>query len=252
MTTASASLTGAGSVSVPVAAIVAGKAGNFIAGTPLAAVSGLTGAATFAVDSNGLGGGADLESDDLLRGRVLFRKRNPPQGGAPADYVGWAMEVPGVTRVFVERLWSGAGSVRVFPLTDGLTVNGIPTAGTITAVQAVMAVKAPAGAAVTVTAPTAQAINITVTSLSPNSTAVQTAVVAEIADTFRRLGKVAGGDTATAGLPFLATAQTFSRSWLWQAVANAAGEERHTLTTPSADVTITAGNIPVPGTITFV
>lgn len=250
-TTTAVTLTGAGIVAVPVVALVAGKNANFVAGTVVSALSGVTGAPTFAVDTNGLGGGADLESDDVLRARVLFRKRNPPQGGAASDYVQWAMSVPGVTRVFVERLWSGAGSVRVFVLTDEATTNGIPTAGTIAAVQAVMAASAPAGASVTVAAPVAQAINMTITGLSPNTTDVQTAVAAEIADTFQRLGKVAGADTATAGLPFLATAQSFSRSWIWQAVANAVGEERHQLTTPSADVTVTAGSIAVPGTITF-
>ena len=251
VTTASGTLTGAGSVSVPIAAIAAGKAGNFISGTPLSAVSGVTGTPTFAVDASGLGGGADSESDDALRVRVLFRKRNPPQGGAAADYVAWAMSVPGVTRVFVERLWAGAGSVRVFPLTDNLTTNGIPSSATISAVQAVMAANAPAGAAVTVVAPTAQPINITITGRAPNTTPVQNAVIAEINDAFLRLGQVAGSDTVTAGLPFLATAQTFSRSWIWQAAANATGEQRHQLTTPSADVTVTTGDIPVPGTITF-
>jgi len=61
--------------------------------------------ATFAVDSNGLMGGLDGEpyTTDLanFRGRILFRKRNPPFGGSPADYVQWCTNVIGVTRVFV-------------------------------------------------------------------------------------------------------------------------------------------------------
>ena len=32
-------------------------------------------------------------------------KRTPPQGGSAADYVIWARQVSGVSRVFVERLW---------------------------------------------------------------------------------------------------------------------------------------------------
>jgi uncharacterized phage protein gp47/JayE len=246
-----ATLLGAGTASVPVTAAAAGSAGNIIAGTTLTPVSGVTGTATFAVDGDGLGTGADLESDDALRARILFRKRNPPHGGAAADYVMWGTAIPGVSRVFVERLWLGAGTLRVFPVTDGLTVGGVPTAAIVSAVTANIAANAPAGAQVTVVAPTAQPINVTITGLSPNTTAVQTAVLAELRDMFQRLGMVAGIDTPVAGMPFLATAQTFSRSWLWQAIANAAGEERHSVTLPAADVTIAAGSIPVLGTVTF-
>jgi len=244
-------LAGAGTASVAVVAEAVGKAGNSLAGTALAASSGVTGPATFAVDAAGLGGGSDVEADAALRARVLFRKRNPPQGGAAADYVSWASAVPGVTRVFVERLWAGPGTIRVFPLTDNATAGGVPVAASLAAVQAALAAQAPAGANVTVGAAAPQVVAVTVTGLSPDTPAVREAVLAELRDAVRRLGRVAGSDTPVAGLPFLATAQTFSRSWIWQAIANAAGEERHAVTVPAADVTIVAGAIPVLGAVTF-
>lgn len=234
-----------------VRALNAGKAGNTLGGAMMSVVSGATGIAAVSVEASGLGGGADLETDEALRARVLFRKRNAPHGGAPADYVQWGLAVPGVTRIFIERVWVGAGTVRVFPLTDDATPGGVPVTASVAAVQAAMAAQAPATAAVTVAAATAQTINVTISGLAPNTSAVQQAVVAELAEMFRRLGRVAGNDTPVDGMPYLATPQTFSRSWIWQAIANATGEERHVLVSPGADVTITAGAIPVLGTVTF-
>jgi uncharacterized phage protein gp47/JayE len=53
-------------------------------------------------------------------------------------------------------------------------------------------------------------------------------------------------------MPYLATPVSFSRSWAWQAVANASGEERHEIVAPPADVTLLPGEMPVLGTVTFV
>jgi uncharacterized phage protein gp47/JayE len=80
---------------------------------------------------------------------------------------------------------------------------------------------------------------------------VQEAVRAELASTFRRLGRVAGNDDAFGAMPYLASPQSFSRSWIWQAVANASGEERHAITSPNADIPLAAGEFPVLGTVTF-
>lgn len=249
--TATVSIPGAGSVAVPVAAAAAGKSGNTIAGTVLTAVAGVTGSPTFAVDAEGIATGADLEGDDALRARILFRKRNPPHGGAAADYVQWASAVPGVTRVYVERLWSGPGTVRVFPLTDGITANGIPTAATLQAVADTIEPTRPAGALVTVAAATAIPVDVTITGLAPNTATVREAILAELRDAFARLARVSGADQAVAGMPYLASGQTFSRSWLWQAVANATGEERHAITYPTADLAIPVGGIAVLGAVTF-
>ena len=52
-------------------------------------------------------------------------------------------------------------------------------------------------------------------------------------------------------MPFLATAQTFSRSWISQGTANAAGEDRHVLNLPAGDVNVLAGRLPVVGVVSF-
>ena len=125
--TAAASISAAGVLTVQVLAATPGKVGLAQPGTSVSIVSGLSGpgaaTATAVVGDAGIVGGLDVEADgdfftrDLstLRGRVLFRLANPPNGGAPSDYVLWATSVPGVTRVFVERRFAGPGTVRVFP-----------------------------------------------------------------------------------------------------------------------------------------
>jgi uncharacterized phage protein gp47/JayE len=267
--TAAEAASGASTFSVPVLATVPAAAANSQAGTAFTIISGASGpgaaSATAAADSNGLFGGLDIEADgapftsDLstYRGRILFRKRNPIQGGAPADYVSWAGQVPGVTRTFVERRWAGPGTVRVFPIFDGIfaSAGGVADSAHIALVNNTIQALAPAGAAVTVQAPTGQPIAVTVQGLTPSTATEQEAVAAELADIFQRLGKVAGNDPATsavlAAMPFLATSFSFAALWAAQGVAEAAGEVRAVIVAPTTDTAISVGSIPTPGTLTF-
>jgi len=246
-----ASILSSGALDVPVVAVVAGKSGLSDAGAALTITSGVTGTATAVVGAGGMSAGADVEDDESYRARLLFRLRNPPHGGAPSDYVMWAGEVSGVSRVFVERLWQGAGTVRVLFMMDDAYNDGVPLAGDVTRVREYLELVKPASAQLTVAAPTAQPINITITGLEPSNAATQNAIRAELASAFERLGRVAGGDTFHAAMPYLATPFSFSVSWIWQAVANATGEQRHTIAAPSSDVAIAAGNVPTLGTVTF-
>jgi uncharacterized phage protein gp47/JayE len=260
LSSAATSLPGTGSLDVDVIASVDGKAGNVIAATPLAIVSGVTGSAAAAVGADGIVAGDDVEDDgepftsDLstFRGRILFRKRNPPHGGAPSDYVLWATSVSGVTRVYVERRWIGAGTVRVFVLMDGRYVDGVPSAADVARVQHTIDLVAPAGASVTVSAPIAVPVPVIVKDLSPNTTAVQQAILAELTAAFRRLSAPAGNDTPHDGMPYLATAQSFSREWIGQAVSNAAGHKRHILLAPAGDIPLSTGQIATLGAVSFI
>lgn len=261
-----AAIGGAGTLAVVVDAAIDGQTTTTLANTPLAITSGVTGpgasTALAAVDGNGLVGGADIEPDgdpftsDLatFRGRILFRKRNPPFGGDPADYVMWALSVSGVTRVFVERVWSGAGTVRVFPLMDDLypLTNGIPASGDIARVADYLETVAPSDALVTVQAPIPVTVNHIISGLTPNTVTVQEAVKAELRASFRRLSKVAGSSNPHPSMPYLATPQSWSMQWSWAALNNAAGEQRAVLVAPIADTALMSGQIPVLGTVTFV
>lgn len=259
---AAGSLPGSGTLDIDAIATTDGRATTAIAETPLEIVSGVTsdGDVTAAVAAAGIIGGTDVEADGTpfspepgtFRERILFRKRYPPHGGNASDYVMWAGQLSGVSRVYVERLWSGPGTVRVFVLMDDLYAHGLPPAAEIARVADHIELYRPTGALVTVSAPDPVAVDVTVSGLTPDTTAMREEVLTELRATFRRLSRVAGSDTPHGGMPFLATPTSFSRSWIWQAIANASGEERHVLTAPTQDVALTPGQIAVLGNVQFV
>lgn len=256
--TAGGALAVPGTLELMVASVRDGAIGNLTEGAPLEIISGVTGAATANVGPSDIALGADIEGVESYRQRILFRKRNPPHGGAASDYVMWAGQVAGVSfdqdrpTVFVERLWAGPGTVRVFPLMFDLYENGIPTVTDILRVSDYIETVRPAGANVTVAAPTAVPISVVISGLAPDTSEVREAVALELRDTFRRLARVAGTDAEFGAMPYLASPFSFSRSWIWQAVAKATGEERHSISMPSADTPLFPGQMATLGTISFV
>lgn len=256
------SLSAAGTLSVAIVATTAGADSNTAAAAPLTIGAGPTGAgastATAVVDDAGITAGTDLEEDgqpgvsEKYRGRILFRMRNPPHGGNAADYVLWASQVPGVTRVYVERRWRGPGTVRVFPVFDDLFEGGVADAAHVAAVIAAVAPEQPAVALVTLVAPEPYPIDVTISGLSPSTNVTQEAVETELKDAIRRLGRVSGDDDGVGlGLDYLATPHTFSLAWIWRAVTDALGVDHDGILAPTEDQVIPAGSIPVLGTVTF-
>lgn len=61
-------------------------------------------------------GGADIESDEEFRERLLTWLRNPGTSGNIADYKNWAMDIEGVTGVRVLPCWDGPGTVKIIIL----------------------------------------------------------------------------------------------------------------------------------------
>lgn len=237
-------VTGDGSVDVPVRALTAGRTGNAVAGVGLALTVPMSRIGTAAeVAGGGIGAGADTESTESLRQRVWFRKKMPPHGGAAHDYVAWAREINGVTRVFVDPVTASNSrtSVSVWFLMDGSYPNGIPQASDVTVVNAYIDTVRPAGALVEVAAPVATPVDIEISGLTPDSAVIREAVRAELADLIQNEGRV-----STLSNPF-----TLYRSKIIEAISIATGEDHHVLTTPSADVDYDMGDIPVLGTVTF-
>lgn len=224
-----------GSATVAVVAVEGGAASNAVAGVALSLVSpvtGVNGSATVA--SGDLTGGADAETDTALRDRLLARIQQPPHGGAKDDYEAWALEVAGVTRVWVYPNGMGIGTVVVRFVRDA-DASIIPDAGEVTAVQTYIDARRPVTAAVTVAAPVAVPLNFTV-QLTPNTAAVQAAVQAELADLIRRESEPGG---------------TILLSHIREAVSIASGETNSIVTVPAADVTHTTGQMATMGTITW-
>jgi uncharacterized phage protein gp47/JayE len=225
---------GGGTGTGNVTARVAGAAGNAQAGVALQLVAPAAGVQPSAVvAAGGLAAGADAESDASLRARLLQRIQTPPAGGAKDDYVTWALAVAGVEKVWVYPLWLGAGTVGVAFVTSG---GAIPAAPLVAAVQAALNLRRPVTAAVTVFAPATQAVALTI-DLAVDTAAIRAAVLAELTDFFVREAEPGG---------------VIRVSRISAAISGALGEVAHLLIAPTADITLPAGTIAVPGTVTWV
>lgn len=109
-----------GTITVTVQAMQAGITGNLAAGEVLTLLSPVPGVESEGrVGAGGLTGGADVEPVAELLDRLLFRKRNPPVGGAVHDYVIWAREMPGVSRAWAFDAWHGPCTVGLAWVYDG-------------------------------------------------------------------------------------------------------------------------------------
>ena len=235
--TSAAAVLAAGTAEVSVEARTEGRDGNAAIGVTLSLVSPLAGVVSDGAVSTAIAGGADVEGDESLRARLLDRIQNPPRGGADSDYLFWAKSAhPDVTRRWVRPLARGLGTVDVYFMTDDTTENGIPAAATVATVAAYISTRRPVTADVTVIAPTPVELDVTIDMLEPDTTAVRAAVVAELADLVAR-DAVPGG--------------AIRLTHIAEAISSAVGEIDHVLISPVADVAHGAGEIAVPGTVTW-
>lgn len=115
-TIASGEIPGGGSVDLDVTAVDAGSSGNVGAGTVTEPAYGLPGV-TGVNNAERMTGGADVETDQALSGRVRDSFAGTFGSGTVDDYRRWGLAWPGVGYVTVDPLWDGAGTVRVF-ITD--------------------------------------------------------------------------------------------------------------------------------------
>lgn len=219
-----------GEASVAVEAVEPGAAGNSIAGTQLTAITAAAGVnAVATVEAGGLAGGNAIETVEAWRARILTRIRTRGRVGTAADYESWALDVPGVTRVWIKPQWLGIGTLGIFFVMDGRE-NIFPLSGDVTIVQAAIDAHRPVTAEATVIAPIAQTLPIEI-SAAPATTAVRAAIVAEITDLFLRKAEPGG---------------TMRLSWINEAISVASGEDYHDLADPTDDVTADPGHILVP------
>lgn len=232
-TTADATFVGT-TVVVDLEALVPAAAGNRTTGQTLTLATPVAGVQPGAVAS-ALVGGADEEHDEALRARLISRIQTPPHGGSAADYVAWALEVPGVTRAWCYPLELGPGTVTVRFMRDDDSGSAIPDAGEVTAVLDYINALRPVTAQVTVVAPVATPLAFTI-AVTPNTAAVKTAVQEELADLIRREAEPGG---------------TLLLSRIRAAISAAAGESNYTMTVPSADVALATGLITTLGVITW-
>ncbi len=173
---ADATIAGGGSIAVSLECLTAGIAGNPDALDEFAIVTPLADVDSTAVYLATVIEGEDEEDIEDYRTRVLERIREQPQGGAAADYVGWAREVAGVVKAFAFR--TGAGYVTVYPLQAVTGVSRIPAAGKITEVQDYVGAveRRPMCANVLAAAMDELGVDFTITGLDPTDADTQDAI----------------------------------------------------------------------------
>jgi len=222
---------------IPVEAVEPGIDGNTDAATELelsAPVAGIFGPAV--VQDPGIYNGTDVETNASLLARLLLRVQTMPTGGGPGDYVYWAMTQATTTRAWEYPRGLGAGTVLVRFMTDDATADGIPSAGAVTSMQTLLESYAPIDTVVTALAPIASPMNPSI-SITPDTAAIRAAVEAELLDLLRRRSSPGG---------------SILLSQIDESISRAAGEEDHTLVSPTADIVEATGYITTLGTISWV
>lgn len=244
-------------ITCPVQAVLVGATGNCGQGTVITlgnTIPGVTSAGTASVTFTG---GADVEDNDSLRTRMLEAYAQTPMGGAANDYEEWALEVPGVSRAWVLRNGQGVGTVLVYFMMDiteqayggfpqgangvaALETRDIPNIATGDQLAVANYIYAPNRQPVTAlvyaVAPYPVAVNFTVSSLNPNTSAMQQSIGAAIADCFLRLGS-----------PLV----KINMADVQAAINSIPGIIDFVITSPNADITGATGALPVLGTITW-
>lgn len=234
--TADGAVIASGVARVRVLAAEPGKSGNLAAGVQLALVNAVAGIAGIAiVDAAGITNGSDIETVDALYDRYLARVRTRANGGSADDYIGWALEVPGVTRAWTVPNWSGIGSVLVLFVRDGDT-PALPDPAAIAAVQAHIDLVRPVTADVTAAGPQVRLVNFSI-AVTPNTLAVRTAVQSSLDDLFLREADVGA---------------TLLLSHITRDISLSPGETDHTLYAPVTNVVCAANEMAVRGTITWI
>lgn len=207
-----------GFAEVPCIALVLGQTGNASASVQLQATSPVAGLASAEVCPAAIGGGADDETDDGLRARLLRRLRNPPGAGTVHDWEGWAFGLSAaVTRVWVVPAVYGFGTVGIVFAQDASSV--VPPPSVVAQMQAWLAQYTPMGSTVYVFAPTLVPINFSIHELPNGDPAIRQAIALELTDLLYR---EAGPGT------------TLPLTRIHEAISAAQGEYDHTLAVPAA------------------
>lgn len=136
----------AGVALLDVTAEAAGVLGNLQISDTLAIVSPVAGVGTSAAVIGVVNVGAEQETDDDYRIRILFALRSTKGGGNATDYKTWAEGVAGVVRAFpysgkpagsVDPSYPGDRTVYVQAVTS-IDPDGIPSAGLLDEVRAAL------------------------------------------------------------------------------------------------------------------
>ncbi len=263
LTLASATIA-AGTAVAQVRAVTPGAAGNSPAGSIFNLAVGIAGVAVNAI-SGALTAGADVETDDDLRTRMLIAFASPAHGGNADDYVNWALEVPGVTRCWPQRNAMGSGTVVLLFMKDVAQAanggfpqgsSGVATSETRAAAatgdQLVLAnavyPRQPVTALVYAAAPLPNTIALTIAGIATASATTKAAITAAFKSALL-INARPGGVTNISTIEAAIAAVTGSAGFVLTTVTCSAG----TVAPGSAgNITSNTGALPTPGAITYV
>jgi len=215
--------------------------------SPLAGVEDLT-----QVDFDEIGGGADQEEDEALRSRLLDRIQNPVAHFNVAEITALAKTVPGVTRVFVEEntlaTVATIGACQVYFMRDNDS-NPIPSASEATALKSVLNTIRPANMAsadLGVDPPTGVSTAFTFSTITTSSGSLTATMKTAIENNLKQFY----AERTEVGVD---VDEDAFRAAIYNTVDTTNGETilTFTLSTPTSDITIAAGEIGTLGNITF-
>jgi len=237
----------AGVIDLDITAEQVGDDYNESAGTSLTFVSPIAGiSSTVLIDSSGITGGTDKETDDEYRARILERKRQPPHGGADFDYEKWAKEVSGVTRAWSIPLYNGIGTLGLAFVRDNdsdllpsdtekLEVYNYIISHTDTVTGKIVGIPVTAELGFFMIPLVKLAVNFTI-KITPNTSDVRASITSRLNDLMTEDG---------------GPEQTIYISRMYEAITSAVGETASLIISPDADVTASTNQVQVLGDITF-
>lgn len=254
----------AGVVTAPATAVadpngLLGAGGNCDIGTLMTLEQAIAGINSTGIVSSTFTGGADLETDDSLRARMLLAFQSSAHGGDESDYIQWALAVPGVTRAWCVPNCQGAGTVGVFTMFDTSEAahggfpqgtNGVATredrdavaTGDQLAVADYIYPLQPVTALVYSFAPTPFPVNFIIGGGAAGwSSGVKSGVESAISALFVAEGRI-DDQLGTTTIPI---------SDINSAISGVSGTAGYVLTAPNADVVVPFGDLPTRGTMTY-
>lgn len=225
-----------GAATVEVVAVAAGVAGDQPAGTELRLVSPVPGVSSVGVvDDDGLSGGANLETFESWRDRIIQRRARVPRGGAEGDWADWALEVPGVTRAWEEPLGMGLGTIVVRIMADDASDGPLPSNQLLEAVFEHIEARRNVQANVFVVAPATEEFKPELW-VDPDTAENRAAVEASLRDLVEREGRP-GGELLISRIRY--------------AIGSVGGLSDYALESPTQNVTYSPGTLPVWGGVVW-
>lgn len=222
-----------------------GAVQNLDSGASLTATSEITDVESEGfVGANGIIGGEDEETSASLLSRTLQSRQNPVANFNEAAIIKAALSIPGVTRVKVKRITPGIGQVTILFVRDD-DDNIIPSAGEVAEVEAAVLEILPAQSDpddVFVSAPTPVETDYSFSAIDPATSTMQTAIAANIRAFYR--DEVDFETNIT---------EDKYRNAIIDTIDPETGDKlsSFTLASPTADITVGANSIGIPGEILF-